>query len=151
MDEAVKTEVRQYLVFKLGKEEYGVDIQKITTIIEKDMQITRVPKSSPFIKGVINLRGEIIPIMDLRKRFSMPAVEDTEDTRIIILKLEEVTIGIIVDAVAEVVYLTEDAIENISSFSSDTSLNYILGAGKIENRIITIIHLENLIAADEAQ
>ena len=79
-------DVRQFLVFKIGSQEYGVDIQKVVTIIEKDMNIARIPKTPDFIKGVINLRGEIIPVMDIRKRFKLPEIEDTEETRIIVLK-----------------------------------------------------------------
>ncbi|MCX7708904.1 MAG: chemotaxis protein CheW [Clostridia bacterium] len=137
-------ENRQYVVFKLGKEEYGVDIKKVTTI-ERMMQIARVPKTPEYIKGVINLRGEIIPIMDLRLKFSMPSMEETEDTRIIIVKIEEMPIGIIVDAVAEVLELKDDAIENITNFSNDLSVDYILGVGKVNDRIVTLLNIEKLL------
>jgi purine-binding chemotaxis protein CheW len=137
-------DMKQFVVFKLGQEEYGVDIQKITTI-EQLRQITRVPKTPAFIKGVINLRGDIIPIMDLRKRFSLPHVENTEETRIIISKLEDVFIGFIVDGVAEVLQLAEDSIESIANFSSDLSLDYILGVGKVSDRIVTLLNIEMMV------
>lgn len=144
MEGTINLESKQYVVFKLGKEEYGVDIKKVTTI-ERMMQIARVPKTPDFIKGVINLRGEIIPIMDLRLRFNMPVSEETEDTRIIIIKIEDMSVGIIVDAVAEVLELSEDAIENITSFSSDMSVDYILGVGKVNGRIVTLLNIEKLL------
>jgi len=146
MEEALMSDTRQFLVFKLDKEEYGIDIRKITTIIEKDMVIARVPDTPDFIKGVINLRGEIIPIMDLREKFNLSPVEYTEDTRIIIIKIEDMIVGIIVDAVAEVIQLADDSIENVSSFSNELSMDYISGVGKIENRIVTILKLEKLIS-----
>ncbi|MCX7842615.1 MAG: chemotaxis protein CheW [Clostridia bacterium] len=144
MDGMVKNEARQFVVFKIGKEEYGVDIKKITTI-ERMMQIARVPKTPEYIKGVINLRGEIIPIMDMRLRFNLPQFEETEDTRIIIIKIEDMSVGIIVDAVAEVLELTDDAIENIANFSIDMSADYILGVGKVNGRIITLLSIEKMI------
>lgn len=145
MEAAAGTDTKQYLVFKLGKEEYGIDIRVITTIIEKDMKIARVPKSPAFIKGVINLRGEIIPIMDIRSKFNLPAVQDTEETRIIIVNADEIAMGLIVDSVAEVIHLDEASTENITSFSNDLSLDYISGVGKLESRIVTLLNLENLI------
>ncbi len=144
MDEVLKMENRQYVVFKLGKEEYGIDIKKVTTI-EKMMQITRVPKAPEFVKGVINLRGDIIPIMDLRLKFGLEEIEETEDTRITIVKIEDVSIGTIVDAVAEVIELSEDCVESITNFSNDLSVDYILGVGKINDRIVTLLNLEKLL------
>lgn len=144
MEEIRNSEGRQFVVFKLGKEEYGIDIQKVTTI-EKIMTIARVPKTPDFVKGVINLRGEIIPIMDLRARFGLPAIEETDETRIIIIKIEEVSVGVIVDAVLEVIQLAEDSIENITNFSNDLSMDYILGVGKVDDRIVTLLNLEKLV------
>lgn len=143
MEERVNVESRKYVVFKLGKEDYGLDIQKVTTI-ERIMTAARVPKTPDFIKGVINLRGEIIPIMDLRAKFGLPPVEETDETRIIILKFDEITFGIIVDEVDEVLDLTEESIENVSSFTNDLSMDYIYGVGKVDDRIVTLLNLEKL-------
>ncbi len=145
MDELINQNIKQFIIFKLGKEEYGIDIKKITTI-EQMKTITRVPKIPVFIKGVINLRGEIIPIMDLRTKFGLPKGEETEDSRIIIVKIEEEPVGIIVDAVAEVISLTDELIENVSNFSNDLSLEYILGVGKVDDRIITLLNIEKLVS-----
>jgi len=149
MDAINKVEEKKYLVFRIGDEEFGADIQKITTIIEKNMPITRVPKTPDYIVGVINLRGDIIPIMDLRKKFNLPEINDTEDTRIIIIHIEDVLIGLIVDSVAEVVNLSEESVESINNFSSNLSIDYIFGVGKVDGRIITILNLENLIKLEE--
>lgn len=150
MDEVKKLELRKFLVFKLKHEEYGIDIQKITTIIEKEMSIARVPKTPDFLKGVINLRGEIIPVINLRKRFNLDEGEDTEETRIIIIKLEDMLIGLIVDSVAEVVELNDDSIESITNIASDQSLDYIFGVGKVDGRIVTLLNIEKLISLSES-
>lgn len=141
----VMLENKQFLVFKLDREEFGIDIKLITTIIEKDMSIARVPDTPDFISGVINLRGEIVPIMDLRRRFGLPSVEDTESTRIIIVKIDDIVLGIIVDQVTEVIQLNDDSIENVTNFSSDLSMDYIFGVGKINDRIVTILKLDKLL------
>lgn len=144
MEGTSRSDARQFVVFKLGNEEYGIDIQKVTTI-EKMLTIARVPRTPDYIKGVINLRGEIIPIIGLRTKFSLSETEETEDTRIIIIKIEEVSVGMIVDAVAEVLHLPEDSMENITNFSNDLSMDFILGVGKLEDRIVTLLNLEKLI------
>ncbi|MCR4434476.1 MAG: chemotaxis protein CheW [Clostridiales bacterium] len=148
MDGIASSDAKQFVVFKLGKEEYGLDIQKVTTI-EKMMTIARVPKTVNYIKGVINLRGEIIPIMDLRTRFKMAGIEETDETRIIIIKIDDIVVGMIVDAVVEVVQLQEDSIEGVNNFSSDISMDYIHGVGKADGRIITLLNLEKLIKIGE--
>lgn len=141
-----KIDINKFVVFKLGSEDCGIDIQKVTTI-EKTVSITRVPKTPDFIRGVINLRGEIIPVMDLRIRLNLPPIEDMEDTRIIIIKIGEISAGMVVDSVEEVLQLAEESIENIANFSSDLSLDYILGVGKVNNRIVTLLNLEKLVTS----
>lgn len=138
-------ETKQYLAFKLGSEEYGVDIHKITTIIEKNVNISRVPKTPSYVKGVINLRGEIIPVISLRLKFGLSDDVFGENTRIIIVKLDDVSAGLLVDSVAEVLLLDENSTENISTIAGDLSLDYISGVGKHNGRIITLLNLEKLI------
>lgn len=150
MAELNLSEARKHLVFKLNNNEFGIDINRITTIIEKDMNIARVPKLPAYLKGVINLRGEIIPVISLRCRFGLADDVYDEDTRIIIIKLDEFTAGIIVDSVAEVVELNEDTTENIANITGEHSLDYITGVGKINDRIITLLNLEKLITLEEA-
>lgn len=144
------SEAKKYLVFKLDNEEYGIDISKITTIIEKDMNITRVPKQPVFLKGVINLRGEIIPVLSLRLRFGLDDDVYNEETRIIIIKLDEISAGLIVDSVAEVVELNEETTESISNVTSEHSLEYLNGVGKLDGRIITLLNLEKIVTLEES-
>lgn len=142
-------EARKYLVFRLGSEEYGIDIRKITTIIEKDMNITRVPKLPPFVKGIINLRGEIVPVISLRQKFDLPEdVFDTE-TRIVIVKIDEISVGLIVDSVAEVIELDEESIESIANIAGDLTVDYITGVGKADGRIITLLNAEKLASLND--
>lgn len=143
MGEVVNVDGKQYVVFLLGKENYGVEIHSVTTI-EKMLPYARVPKTPDYIKGVINLRGEIVPIMDIRTRFGMEAHEETDETRIIIIKINDISFGIIVDEVDEVLTLNEEAIESVSNFTNDISMDYILGVGKIDGRIVTLLNIEKL-------
>lgn len=138
------TDTRQFVVFRIGQEEYGVDIQKVS-IIEKMMNIARVPTAPAYILGVVNLRGEIIPVMDLRLRFDMPAREPDDDTRIIIFRMGEVALGMLVDMVSEVHQLSEANIESVTSITNDRTLDYITGVGKIDGRLVTLLHVEKLI------
>jgi purine-binding chemotaxis protein CheW len=144
------SEAKKYLVFKLDNEEYGLDISKITTIIEKNMNITRVPKQPVFLKGVINLRGEIIPVLSLRLRFGLADDVYNEETRIIIIKLDEISAGLIVDSVAEVVELNEETTESISNVTGEHSLEYLNGVGKLDGRIITLLNLEKIVTLEES-
>jgi purine-binding chemotaxis protein CheW len=148
MEANTSTNLRQFVTFKLDQEEYGIDIQNVS-IIEKMMPITRVPKTPQFIRGVINLRGEIVPVMDLKLRFDIEQSEATDDTRIIIVKVEEVLFGIIVDAVSEVIQLKDDAIESTASLKENTNIDFIYGIGKVDERIVILLNLERLSKIDQ--
>ncbi len=143
METNISGNIKQFVTFKLDKEEYGVDIQSVS-IIEKMMPITRVPKTPSYIKGVINLRGEIVPVMDLRARFDLNQSEETDDTRIIIVKVDEVVFGFIVDAVSEVLQLSGSAIESTSSLKENANIDFIYGIGKVDERIVILLNLERL-------
>jgi purine-binding chemotaxis protein CheW len=138
----------QYVVFRLSKEIYGFEIKFVTTI-EKLMPITRVPKTPSFIKGVINLRGEIIPVMCLRERFGLGAVEETDETRIVIVKVGEFQVGMIVDVVEEVLQLTEDSTESVSGLSNSISMNLINGVGKVDGKVVALLNMEELVDISE--
>lgn len=144
MENISNSESKQYVVFKLGNEEYGIDIQKVQ-IIERIQNITRVPKSPYFIKGVINLRGEIIPVMSLRSKFGLQKDDYNDETRIIIVEIEDSKIGMIVDQVKEVLQISSQAIENVQGFTSDINFNYIQGVGKVNDHIVTLLNLKNII------
>jgi purine-binding chemotaxis protein CheW len=136
---------KQFVVFKLDDEEYGADIIKVT-VIERMLNIARVPATPPYIKGVINLRGDIIPVMDLRARLGLPEKAEDEDTRIIIFNIHNVIFGAIVDSVSEVLQLEESKIESAAGIINDKSLDYINGVAKAESKLITLLNLEKLIA-----
>ncbi|GFH95943.1 chemotaxis protein CheW [Lachnospiraceae bacterium] len=130
---------QQYIVVRLGEEQYGVDIRYIDNIVRMQ-KITRVPKVASYLKGVINLRGEVIPIMSLRLKMFLPEDEITKATRIIILKLEQYgSIGVIVDEVKEVVTLDEEHIEKVSYDSKEERLNFLGGIGKYDGGLISLL------------
>lgn len=131
----------QYIVIKLGNEQYGIDIKFVDNIVRMQ-HITRVPKVADYLKGVINLRGEVIPVMSLRIKMELPADEYTKATRIIILKLEQHgTIGVIVDEVKEVVALEEEEIEKVSYDGKDDRTNFVSAVGKHEDELISLLDL----------
>lgn len=139
MAEVNTQESVQVIVFNIDKEEYGANILKVTTI-ERVLPVARVPRTPPFVKGVINLRGDIIPVLSLRQRLGFPDIEETDDTRIIIVDTGEVVSGFIVDSVKEVLQIDASNIERNSNVSSE----YISGLGKVDSRIITMLNLERL-------
>ena len=139
--EKSESETFQYIVIKLGNEQYGIDIRYIDNIVRMQ-HITRVPKVAGYLKGVINLRGEVIPVMSLRIKMDLSADEITKATRIIILKLEQHgTIGVIVDEEKEVVTLSTDEIEKVTYDAKEERNSFLSGVGKHENELISILDL----------
>jgi purine-binding chemotaxis protein CheW len=149
LNTAVSSEGKQYIVVKLGNEQYGIDIQYVDNIVRMQ-NITRVPKAQPYFKGVINLRGEIIPVMSLRLKFGLEADEFTSATRIIIIKLEaQATIGIIVDEVKEVITLNEEEVEKPSYNESDEKSTFLYGVGKHGGSLISLLNIAGVIIEKE--
>lgn len=144
MDEnVVINETKQYIVVKLDGEQYGIDITFIDNIVRMQ-QITRVPKAQSFFAGVINLRGEIIPVMNLRLRFGLSEKENTNATRIIIVKPESnAKIGILVDEVREVVSLEEEDVEKADYDEQGINLQ---GVGKYKDTLISLLNIQSIIA-----
>lgn len=139
-------DTKQYIVVQIGVEQYGIDISYVDNIV-KMQKITRVPKSQHYFNGVINLRGEIIPIMSLRRRFNLKDDEFTDKTRIIILKPEQQeSIGVIVDSVKEVVNLDANNIDKVSIDAKDELVKYLSGVGKNGDCLISILNINNVIA-----
>lgn len=137
----IEYETIQYIVIKLGDEQYGIDIKFVDNIIRMQ-HITRVPKVADYLKGVINLRGEVIPVMSLRVKMELEPDVITKATRIIILKLEQHgTIGILVDEVKEVVTLSEVEIERVSYDNKDERINFVSGVGKHESGLVSLLDL----------
>ena len=138
--EVIENEVKQYIVVMIGNEQYGIDISYIDNIVRMQ-KITRVPKVQSYFKGIISLRGEIVPIMSIRKKMDLEDDVYTNASRIIILKLEEKgLIGIIVDEVKEVVNLSEDEIEKASNKGK-----FINGIGKHGNELISLLEINAIV------
>ena len=143
-------EAIQYIVIRLGQEQYGIDIRNIDNIVRMQ-NITRVPKMPAFIKGVINLRGEVIPIVSMRLKMDLPEDEITKKTRIIVIKLEqEGNVGFIVDEVKEVVTLTGSEIEKITYNAKDEKASLINAVGKHNGELISLFDLNAITLEDNS-
>lgn len=134
----------KFLTFFLAGEEYGLEILKVHEIIGM-MSITSVPRTPDFIKGVINLRGKVIPIVDLRLKLEMESMEQTEETCIVVVQANGLDIGVIVDKVSEVLDIASDEIEDTPMFGTDVNSDYILGIGKSEGRVKLLLDIEKVL------
>ncbi len=144
MNEAVVEEI-QYIVIRLGDEHYGINIGYVDNIVRMQ-RITRVPKSQPYYVGVINLRGEVVPVMSIRRRFGLEADSYSGSTRIIILKLEDKSlVGVVVDEVREVVNLDPRTIETPSFKLDEKNGAYLAGIGKNGDNLISLLNIENVV------
>lgn len=143
----------KYMTFKLASEEYGLSILRVREIIGL-MDITRVPRTKDFIRGVINLRGKVIPVLDLRLKFQMPATQPTDQTVIIVVQCQTsgtaMTMGILVDEVLEVMNIAADQIEPTPElYSREGETDFILGIGKAEKRVICLLDIERVLSREE--
>ena len=138
----------KYLTFKLGAEEYGLGILKVREIIGL-MDITAVPRTPAYIRGVINLRGKVIPVVDLRAKFGMPSAEDTDETCIIVVDVGETEMGTIVDEVSEVLDIEENEIEDAPSFGANTNTDFILGMGKTKDRVTILLDIAKVLSKED--
>ncbi len=142
-------EIIQLVSFRLGEEEYGIDILHVQEI-NRIMEITHVPKCAYFVEGVVNLRGKVIPVLDLRKRFGLPVKENDKETRIIVVEISGKTIGLIVDSVDEVLRLPVSTIDPTPPMvSTSIDAKCINGVGKLEDRLIIIIDIEKFLTEEE--
>jgi purine-binding chemotaxis protein CheW len=139
----------KFLSFFLGSEEYGIEILKVQEIIGM-MTVTRVPRTPVFVRGVINLRGKVIPIVDLRAKFGMEAVEQTDETCIIVVKTNGVEIGTVVDRVSEVLAIAAKDVDETPSFGVDLNTDFILGMGKSGSRVKILLDIDKVLSAQEA-
>ncbi len=138
----------KYLTFVLAEEEYGLEILKVREIIGM-MDITAVPRTPEFVKGVINLRGKVIPVVDLRRKFGLPSVEATEQTCIIVVHVGQVEMGIVVDKVSEVLDIASEDIEPPPSFGVSVDTDFILGMGKAGNKVTILLDISRVLTGDE--
>ncbi|MFB3904560.1 MAG: chemotaxis protein CheW [Acidobacteriota bacterium] len=138
----------KFLTFFLASEEYGLEILKVHEIIGM-MPITRVPRTPHFIRGVINLRGKVIPVVDLRLKFAMEAKEQTEETCIIVVQAQGVEMGIIVDKVSEVLDIASQEIDDPPYFGTDVQTDYLLGIGKAAERVRLLLDIDKVLSTQE--
>ncbi|MBU0969696.1 MAG: chemotaxis protein CheW [Proteobacteria bacterium] len=155
LNKAVQTtilKIGKYLTFTLAKEEYGIGILKVKEIIGM-MPITVVPRTPAFVKGVINLRGKVIPVIDLRTKFEMASIPYTERTCIIVVEIDSerdmVLIGIVVDAVSEVLNIQEEQIEATPAFGAKLNTDYILGMAKVEGKVKILLNIDKVLSNEE--
>jgi purine-binding chemotaxis protein CheW len=140
----------QLVSFRLSNEEYGIEITKVQEIILMG-EITRIPQTPDYIKGLINLRSSVIPIVDLRRRFGMECDSTTDETRIMVVNVEGRTIGIIVDAVSEVLRISQHHIAPPPPTVAALGREYLTGLVKLENRLMIMLNIDKILSLDETQ
>jgi len=149
-----RTKAGKYLTFKLAAEEYGLEILKVQEIIQMQA-ITRIPRTPEFVRGVINLRGKVIPVVDLRRKFSIDSIEDTERTCIIVVQIRShdhvLIMGVIIDEVREVLDIPEASIEDAPAFGSSIDTEFILGMGKIGQTVKILLDIDKVLSVQELQ
>lgn len=142
----------KYLTFTLGEEVYGLEILKVQEIIGL-MKMTRIPKVPSFIRGVINLRGKVIPVVELRLKFALEATPDNERTCIIVLYVERngtpVTMGILVDSVSEVLDIAADQVEDAPSFGAAVDTDFLLGIGKVAHKVVMMLDVDRVLTGED--
>jgi len=140
----------KYLTFVLATEEYGIEILKVREIIGM-IDITSVPQTPDYMKGVINLRGKVIPVIDLRLKFSMPEQEHTQETCTIVVEVNNTLIGIIVDTVSEVSDIGGEDIEETPHLGQEIDTNFIIGMGKLKEKLIILLDIDKVLSEKELE
>ena len=145
------SDVRQLVVFRLGAGSYALDIQRVREI-NRLVDVTSLPKAPDFVKGIINLRGTIVPVVDLGLRFGLTGTERSGDTRIVVIESEGHTLGLMVDEVSEVLRIEEEDIDPATNMTSTgISVDYVTGVGKVGERLILILAPERLFSSEERE
>jgi len=140
----MREEVLQFVTFMLNNEDYAVDILSVQEI-NRITEITKVPNSPPYVEGVVNLRGKVIPVINLRRKFGFADKETDDTSRIIIMDIRGITYGVIVDSVSEVLRVQSSTVESTPPMSSDANSKFIKGLAKLDDRLIILIDIDNLI------
>jgi purine-binding chemotaxis protein CheW len=149
---SVRSLAGKYLTFVLGRESFGIAVLKIREIIRL-VEITSIPRMPDYVKGVVNLRGKIIPVIDLRIRFGLASAEATENTCIIVVQVSlpsgiQTQMGFVVDGVEEVIQIAQQEIEETPDFGSELAVDYLLGMAKIRGAVTTLLDIDRVVAAD---
>jgi len=144
MTNAIEQEYIKVIVFQLADKEYAIPVSHVKGI-EKLMHITRVPKAARYVKGVINLRGVVTPVIDLRERFNLPESENEDTTRIIIIALEDMEVGFVVDSANDVLDIAATSIEQQPEVVGSLEEDFISGVAKLEKRLLILLHLDKVL------
>ena len=148
VDATTTGDERQLVVFQLGAELYGVEIARVHEIIRLQA-ITRVPRAPAFVEGIINLRGKVIPVVDLRRRFGLPTAEHTRASRIVVVEIGDQVVGLIVDAVSEVLRIAGATVEPPSPVVAGPESEYLHGIAKLPERLVMLLDLDRVLAREE--
>lgn len=140
----------QLVTFSTGDEEFGVDILKVQEII-LPMAITKVPKAPEFVEGVINLRGKVIPVIDLRRRFGLKSKAQDKYTRIIVIEINQMIVGFVVDSISEVLRIPASTVEPPPPVVAGLESEYISGVGKLEDRLLILLDLDRLLSREDQE
>jgi purine-binding chemotaxis protein CheW len=143
-------ELIQLVTFSIGEEEFGVDILKVQEII-RTMEITKVPRAQAFVEGVINLRGKVIPIIDLRRRFGLSSKTHDKHTRIIVIEISNMIVGFVVDSVSEVLRIPSGTVEPPPPVVAGVDSEYINGVGKLQDRLLILLDLDKLLSSEDIE
>lgn len=144
-DQKNSDELLQLVSFNIGDEEFGVDILKVQEI-NRMLTVTRVPNAPEYVEGVINLRGRVIPVVNLRKRFGLPPKEHDKNTRIIVIELNGKTVGFVVDSVREVLRIPKSVTEPPPALATNINTEYITAVGKLDDRLLTLLDMEKVLS-----
>ena len=139
---------QQLVIFEMGEEHFGVDIATVESII-KMQPLTKVPYSPSFVEGVTNLRGVVVPVIDLRKRFSMAETQQTRETRIVITNLEGIKVGMVVDSVSEVLTVSTDIIDPTPAMVSSVEAEFVSGIARFDDHLVVLLDLEKVLSLKE--
>lgn len=142
--------IRQLVIFSVNDEEFGIDIEHVN-IIERSLEIFKIPNTPEYIEGLVNLRGKVHTVINLRKRFNMPAKSFDENTKIIMVSTSSAVVGLIVDEVKEIVKLDDKDIENAPNVLEDLNKRYIDGVAKAGERVILLLNVDTVLAMDEKE
>ncbi len=140
----------QLVIFELGTESYGVEIAAVEAIL-KLQDITRLPHAPSFVEGITNLRGSVMPVVDLRKRFGLESQDPTRETRIVVANMGETKVGLIVDAVTQVIRVPDDKIEPPPPMSVTINSTFIKNIAKLDHQLVIMLDLARVLAADEKE
>ncbi len=146
--ESATTALREFLAFKLGPEEYGIDILRVQEIRSYE-EPTRIANSPPFIKGVVNLRGVIVPIVDMRLKFNLESANYDSFTVVIVLNIGSRVVGMVVDGVSDVITLTPEQLRPVPGFNSAIQSDHLLAIGSIDKRMLILVDIEKLMTSSE--